>query len=65
MGEWMSSVLPLFVFDDFGRDFVLAHRRDYVVGEPGSCSDLVNAFPDLRVKFGMLLVAARLAQRRS
>jgi len=52
----MSPELPLFVFDDLRRDFVLAHSRDYILGEPCSCAVLVDAFLDLRVKSGLLLV---------
>lgn len=53
--ERMSPVHPLFVFDHLRREFVLAHRRDHIVGEPGACADLVDPFLDPQVRLGVLL----------
>lgn len=53
--ERMPATRPLFVLNDLRREFVLANRHDYIVGEPCSCADLVDAFLDLLVKCGIRL----------
>jgi hypothetical protein len=52
----MSPRHPFLVFDDLRGEFVLAHRRDYIVGKLCPCADLIDAFLNLGVQFAMLPV---------